>query len=132
MPTRNARTIDMHSSDNEKTEHRVLDRERIRDKRTANIRGARKEAFGGGQIRVSEEVPYYPNLLTLMKLQMQVFLILCDFSQYHLNTVDIEKKFSHIGILRKNSHFPGFNMIPDVIYAPVLTTHLFLQMGFQC
>ena len=64
---------------------------------------------------------------------MQVFfLILSDFSQYHLNTVDIEKKFSHIGILRKNSHFSGFNMIPDVMYTLVLTTHLFLQLGFLC
>jgi len=58
--------------------------------------------------------------------------ILSDFSQYHLNTVDIEKKFSHIGILRKNSHFSGFNMIPDVMYALVLVTHLSLQWCFHC
>jgi len=30
--------------------------------------------------------------------------------------VDIEKKFSHIGILRKNSQFSGFNILPDVMY----------------
>ena len=40
MPARNAIMRDEYSCDNEKTEHRVLDGERIRDERTANIRGA--------------------------------------------------------------------------------------------
>lgn len=86
MPVRNARTIDVHSSDNEKTEHRVLDSERIRDKRTANIRGARKEALGGGQIRVSEERTLLPKLIYIDEVANASFFILSDFSQYHLNT----------------------------------------------
>mgnify|MGYP001555689631 CR=1 FL=1 len=52
-----ARTIDEHGCDNEETEHRVLDGERICDERTANIRGARMEALGRGEIRESEERP---------------------------------------------------------------------------
>ena len=43
-----------------KTEHRVLDGERIRDERAANSRGARIKAFGRGQIRESEERPIIP------------------------------------------------------------------------
>jgi hypothetical protein len=39
---------DERGLDIEKTEHRVLDGERIRDERTANRRGARMEAFGRG------------------------------------------------------------------------------------
>ena len=34
-----ARTRDEHGCDNEENDHRVLDGERIRDERTANIRG---------------------------------------------------------------------------------------------
>ena len=60
------------------------------------------------------------------------FLILSNFSQYHLNVVDIVKKFSHIGILRKNSHFSGFNILSDVMYIIVLIKYLFLQLGFCC
>ena len=52
-----ARTRDEHGCDNEETVHRVLDGERIRDDRTANIRGARTEALGREQIRESEERP---------------------------------------------------------------------------
>jgi hypothetical protein len=54
-----------------------------------------------------------------------------QFSQYHLNTMDIEKKFLHIGLLRKKSHFSGFNILPDVMYVIVLISHLFLQWGFH-
>jgi len=52
-----ARTRDERGVDIEKTEHRVLDGERVRDERTANRRGARIEAYGRGQIRESEERP---------------------------------------------------------------------------
>jgi len=52
-----ARTRDEHGCDNEENDHRVLDGERIRDERTANIRGARMEAFGREQSRESEERP---------------------------------------------------------------------------
>ena len=52
-----ARTMDERGLDIEKTEHRVLDGERIRDERTANRRGARFEAYGRGQIRKSEKRP---------------------------------------------------------------------------
>ena len=55
-----------------------------------------------------------------------------NFSQYHLKIVDIEKKFSHIGILRKFSQFSGFNMSLDVTYVIVLIKHLNLQLGFCC
>jgi len=65
------------------------------------------------------------------EIKSSVKTILGKFSQYHLNTVDIEKKFSHIGILRRISHFSGFNMIPDVMYVQVLTMHLFLHLGFR-
>ncbi|CAB1065301.1 hypothetical protein D1BOALGB6SA_10098, partial [Olavius sp. associated proteobacterium Delta 1] len=41
-----ARTRDERGVDIEKTEHRVLDGERVRDERTANRRGARIEAYG--------------------------------------------------------------------------------------
>ena len=41
--------------------------------------------------------------------------------------VDIEKKFPHIWTLRKKSHFPRFNILPDVMYIFVLITHLFSQ-----
>ncbi len=51
------RTRDEHGCDNEENDHRVLDGERIRDERTANIRGARMEAFGREQSRESEERP---------------------------------------------------------------------------
>ena len=57
MPARNTGSRGNHSCDNEKTEHRVLDSKRIRDKRTANIRVAWMEALEGGQIRESEERP---------------------------------------------------------------------------
>ncbi len=60
MPARNAKTRDEHGCDNEETEHHDLNGERIRDERTANIRGARMEAFGKGQIRESEERPLIP------------------------------------------------------------------------
>ncbi|CAB1060177.1 Transposase [Olavius sp. associated proteobacterium Delta 1] len=52
-----ARTRGERGLDIEKTEHRVLDGERICDERTANRRGARFEAYGKGQIRESEERP---------------------------------------------------------------------------
>jgi len=41
--------------------------------------------------------------------------ILGNFSQFRLITVDIKKKGSHIRILRKNSQFPGFNILLNVI-----------------
>jgi len=56
-----ARTRDERGIDIEKTEHRVLYGERIRDERTANCRGARMEAFERGQIRESEERPLTPS-----------------------------------------------------------------------
>jgi len=56
-----ARTRDERGLDIEKTEHRVLDGERIRDERAANRRGARIAAFGRGQIREFEECPLIPN-----------------------------------------------------------------------
>ena len=59
-------------------------------------------------------------------------LILGNFSQYHLNTVDIEKKFSHIGILRKNSHLSGLNILLHVMYVIILIEHLNLQLGCRC
>ncbi|CAB1057696.1 hypothetical protein D1BOALGB6SA_2449, partial [Olavius sp. associated proteobacterium Delta 1] len=40
------RARDERGLDIEKTEHRVLDGERVRDERTANRRGARIEAYG--------------------------------------------------------------------------------------
>ena len=40
------RTRDERGLDIEKTEHRILDGERVRDERTANRRGARFEAYG--------------------------------------------------------------------------------------
>jgi len=43
--------------DIEKTEHRVLDGERIRDEMTANRRGAQIKAFERGQIQKFEERP---------------------------------------------------------------------------
>ncbi len=57
MPARNTGSRGDHSCDNGKTEHRVLDSERIRNKRTANIRVAWMEAVERGQIRESEDVP---------------------------------------------------------------------------
>ena len=51
------RTRDERGLDIEKTEHRILDGERIRDERTANRRGAGVEAYGKGQIREYEERP---------------------------------------------------------------------------
>lgn len=60
MPARNTGSRDDHSCDNEKTEHRVLDSERIRDKRTANVRVVWMEAVERGQIRESEERPRCP------------------------------------------------------------------------
>jgi len=69
-----AGTWDERSRDIEKTEHRVLDGERICDERTANHRGARMEAFGRGQIREYEERPLIPReyeerpLIPLFKL----------------------------------------------------------------
>ncbi len=57
MPAKNVKTRDEHGFDNEETEHHVLDDERIRDERTANIPGARMKVFGRGQIRESEELP---------------------------------------------------------------------------
>jgi hypothetical protein len=50
-----------------------------------------------------------------------------EISSALFETVDIAKKFSHIGILRKKSHFPGFKMLPDVMYIIALIMHLFLQ-----
>jgi hypothetical protein len=52
-----ARTRDERGFDIEKTKHRLLHGDRICDERTANLRGARIEAFGRGQIRQSEERP---------------------------------------------------------------------------
>ena len=66
MPARNAITRDEHGCDNEETEHRVLDGERILDERTANIRGAWMEAFGRGQIREFEERPLIPLTISLI------------------------------------------------------------------
>lgn len=43
-------------------------------------------------------------------LNAMLFLILRNFSQYCQNTGNIGKKFPHIGILRKNSHFSGHNI----------------------
>ena len=51
------RTRDERGFDIEKTEHRSLDGERMRDERTKNRRGARMEAFRRKQIRESEERP---------------------------------------------------------------------------
>ena len=53
----NARTQDERGLDIEKTEHRAIDGERMRDKSTKNHRGARVEDFKGEQIRKSEERP---------------------------------------------------------------------------
>ena len=44
--------------------------------------------------------------------------------------MDIAKKFSHIGILRKNSHLSGFNILLDVIYVIILIKHLNFQLDF--
>ena len=52
-----ARTRDERGFDIVTTEHRILDGERIRDERTANIRGARMETFGREPSRESEERP---------------------------------------------------------------------------
>ena len=57
MPARNARTREEHGRDDEKTEHRVHDSERIRDERTANIRGARMGAFGREKSENPRNVP---------------------------------------------------------------------------
>jgi hypothetical protein len=56
--------MDERGLDIEKTKHRFLHGERIRDERTANSRKARMEAFGRGQIRECEDrplVPYAPD-----------------------------------------------------------------------
>lgn len=50
-------------------------------------------------------------------------MILCIFSQYRLNSGNIEKKFSHIGILRKNSQFFGFNLLLNLIYVIAIIEH---------
>ena len=42
------------------------------------------------------------------------------------------EKFSHIGILRKNSHLSGFNILLDVIYVIILIKHLNFQLDFFC
>ena len=68
---------------------------------------------------------------TIDKRHIQVSQIIGS-QIYHLNTVDIEKKFLHIEILRKNSHFSGFNILPNVIHIIVLIKYLFLQFGFRC
>ncbi|CAB1075175.1 Serine/threonine protein kinase PrkC, regulator of stationary phase [Olavius algarvensis Delta 1 endosymbiont] len=48
---------------------------------------------------------------------------MCIFSQYRLNSGNIEKKFSHIGILRKNSQFFGFNLLLNLIYVIAIIEH---------
>ena len=63
-----ARTWDERGGDIEETEHRVLDGKRIRDERTVNSRGARMEAFGGGQIHESEERPGLSKYRQLTKI----------------------------------------------------------------
>jgi len=59
--------MDERGLDIEKTEHRVLDGERIRDERAANRRGARFEAYGRGQIREAEERPLIPSVILSME-----------------------------------------------------------------
>ena len=72
---------------------------------------------------------FFISIIEIVKTSF--LLILGNFSQYHLNTVDIEKKFSHIGILRKNSHLSGFNILPDVMYVIILIKHLNL-LSIEC
>ena len=75
----------------------------------------------------------FTNIFTLIKLQMQAYFIYCAIL---LNItfifVDIAQKFTHIEILRKNTQFSGFNMLPDAIYVIVLIKHLNLQLDFRC
>ena len=67
-----ARTRDERGLDIEKTEHSVLDGERIRDERAANRRGSRMEAFGRGHEKQRGRV-FILHLMSRMKTRPLCF-----------------------------------------------------------
>ena len=77
-----ARARDERSLDIEKTEHRLLHGERIRDERTANHRRARMEASGRELIREYEERPSISILQPVLRLTNHLILII----SYSFNT----------------------------------------------